>query len=74
MPIYEYKCEECGHKFESLRSMKDADAPIICERCNGLNTRRELSVCFTHGSEKSTGTASSSCGSCSGGSCASCGH
>lgn len=27
MPIYEYTCQDCGKHFETLRSMKDADAP-----------------------------------------------
>ena len=27
MAIYEYRCEDCGMKFEARRAMKDADAP-----------------------------------------------
>lgn len=73
MPVYEYKCEECGKKFEVLRSMKDADVEIICKSCNSNQTKRMLSTCYAHGtgSKSSTG---SGCGGCSGGSCASCGH
>ena len=34
MPIYEYECQECGHRFEKLQ--KVSDAPIkICEKCAG---------------------------------------
>ena len=33
MPIYEYVCLDCGERFETLRSMKDADAPITCRQC-----------------------------------------
>ena len=24
MPVYEYVCKDCGHKFDALRSMKEA--------------------------------------------------
>ena len=29
MPIYEYACLDCGEKFETLRSMNEADTPIV---------------------------------------------
>jgi putative FmdB family regulatory protein len=40
MPIYEYKCEKCGHKFEQQQSMKDP-APAQCPShgCRGTVTR-----------------------------------
>ena len=34
MPLYEYQCEACGHRFEVIQ--KYSDAPIeTCPRCNG---------------------------------------
>lgn len=34
MPIYEYKCLECGARVEKMQKM--ADAPLtVCEVCNG---------------------------------------
>jgi putative FmdB family regulatory protein len=34
MPIYEYECEKCGHRFEKIQ--KFSDAPIeTCEKCGG---------------------------------------
>jgi putative FmdB family regulatory protein len=34
MPLYEYQCEVCGHRFEVIQ--KYSDAPIeTCQRCNG---------------------------------------
>ena len=34
MPIYEYECEKCGHRFEKIQ--KFSDAPIeSCEKCGG---------------------------------------
>ena len=34
MPLYEYQCEQCSHRFEVIQ--KYADAPIaVCPRCGG---------------------------------------
>ena len=34
MPIYEYECEKCGHRFEKIQKFSDAllDA---CDKCGG---------------------------------------
>ncbi len=79
MPIYEYSCPECSHKFSARRSMDDADQPIACPTCGGAHARRGLSLfaAVSTGSTSYSGSSGSSgggCGSCSGGSCGSCGH
>ncbi len=74
MPIYEYVCKTCGHQFESLRSMKDADSPIECRKCQSSDTKRALSVCYAQSDGRSVTAGSGGCGGCSGGSCASCAH
>jgi putative FmdB family regulatory protein len=34
MPLYEYQCDACGHRFEVIQ--KFSDAPIaICPKCGG---------------------------------------
>jgi len=34
VPIYEYECNKCGHRFEVIQ--KIADAPVKkCEKCKG---------------------------------------
>lgn len=34
MPIYEYKCQQCGRQFETRQSV--SDAPLTtCEKCHG---------------------------------------
>jgi putative FmdB family regulatory protein len=38
MPTYEYRCRECGHRFEVFHSIKD-DAPRRCPEC-GKAARR----------------------------------
>ncbi len=77
MPIYEYTCLDCGKQFETLRAMKDADAPIHCIQCDGQHTARQVSACYAQsGGRVVAGSSSSSsgCSGCAGGSCASCGH
>ncbi len=74
MPIYEYRCKDCQTKFSVLRSMSQADAPIACERCAGVNTARVLSTFYAHGEGGALSGAGGGCGSCEGGSCGSCGH
>jgi putative FmdB family regulatory protein len=35
MPIYGYRCEECGHELEVFQSM--SDSPLkVCPRCGGV--------------------------------------
>jgi putative FmdB family regulatory protein len=34
MPLYEYQCKKCGHRFEEFQSMKDA-ALTKCPKCKG---------------------------------------
>jgi putative FmdB family regulatory protein len=38
MPTYEYKCEQCGHRFEAVQSMKD-QALSACPKCQGAVSR-----------------------------------
>ncbi len=34
MPIYEYRCRVCDHRFELLRSFSDT-TPVTCPKCGG---------------------------------------
>ncbi|CAN5349259.1 hypothetical protein BH10ACI1_BH10ACI1_02580 [soil metagenome] len=34
MPIYEYKCADCGKHIEKMQKVSDAP-PMICENCGG---------------------------------------
>jgi putative FmdB family regulatory protein len=42
MPIYEYACADCGHRFEKLVRI-NADAPL-CEQCGGAEVRKLVSA------------------------------
>jgi putative FmdB family regulatory protein len=73
MPIYEYRCQDCGSRFDALRPMREADAQIACTICNSLHTSRKLSVFAAQSGGKAiAGTQASGCSGCSSGSCAGC--
>lgn len=40
MPIYEYKCDNCGYLFEELQSMME-DSLVTCPKC-GKDTLKRL--------------------------------
>lgn len=77
MPLYEYLCAACDKRFEALRPMSQAAAPIACPRCAALTTQRAISVCAAiskeGGASHMLAGSSGGCGSCGGGNCAACG-
>ncbi|MEZ4522848.1 MAG: FmdB family zinc ribbon protein [Thermomicrobiales bacterium] len=38
MPIYDYACDQCGHRFEARQSFSD-DPLTVCPECNGTIRR-----------------------------------
>ncbi len=43
MPIYEFACADCGHGFERLQKLSDAD-PIDCPACARPSIKRRISA------------------------------
>ena len=43
MPIFEYKCSDCGRTFEELVSSGDRDK-VKCPGCGSKSTERQLST------------------------------
>ncbi|MCD6560472.1 MAG: zinc ribbon domain-containing protein [Deltaproteobacteria bacterium] len=68
MPIYEFKCQECGKTFESLCFQSDKKDIISCPSCGGKKVEKLLSTFSYSGSGQGIGTASasSSCASTNG--------
>jgi putative FmdB family regulatory protein len=44
MPIYEYKCDDCGTKFEKLVRRSDDAAALECPSCGEKHLTQELST------------------------------
>jgi putative FmdB family regulatory protein len=44
MPIYEYKCEKCGARFELFfQSAKNEEKHIQCPNCNSEQIKKQIS-------------------------------
>src|SRR5207342_276920 len=43
MPIYAFECTSCGHHFERLQRLSDAD-PSQCPECESSKVRRQLTA------------------------------
>lgn len=65
MPLYEYKCKDCGEVFGILQTMDADKSGVECKKCKSNNTERIIS-CFAQSS------GSSDMPSCTSGSCCSC--
>ncbi|MFN3504953.1 MAG: FmdB family zinc ribbon protein [Caldimicrobium sp.] len=75
MPIFEFKCMECGEEFEVLLKNKDEITLVICKKCNSNKVERLFSIVhsvlkgegsFSSGSDKPRIAESHTCpsGSC----------
>ncbi len=43
MPIYEFECSQCGHRFDRLQKLSDAD-PAECPQCGAPKVQRRVSA------------------------------
>ncbi len=66
MPIYEFRCNQCGTQFEQLCRL-DWQGTVVCPSCGGRDLAKGLSAFCAPGSG-----GGKNCGGCSGKSCASC--
>jgi putative FmdB family regulatory protein len=46
MPIYEYRCDDCGHRFDAIRPVQERERPCMCPRCAGTRSRVQFSASF----------------------------
>ena len=52
MPLYEYRCQECDHRFEFLQLGKDEE--VLCPQCQSKQLSQLLSVVAGHASSQSS--------------------
>jgi len=43
MPIYEFECNQCGHRYDRLQKLSDAD-PVDCPACGAPKVHRRVSA------------------------------
>ena len=60
MPIYDYKCKGCNHKFEILCvHYSDAVKVIECPQCKEIKAEKQMSTFTTQGLDHNVGFTSS---------------
>ncbi|HUZ18441.1 MAG TPA: FmdB family zinc ribbon protein [Spirochaetia bacterium] len=79
MPMFEYKCRDCGSVNEFLVGVTASDPEILCETCGGKKLDRMIStISINVGQSRSKFPIAGQCqcgneagqGSCAGGGCA----
>ncbi|WP_298580401.1 zinc ribbon domain-containing protein [uncultured Luteimonas sp.] len=43
MPIYAFRCEQCGHSFDRLQKLSDPD-PETCPSCSAASVKRAVTA------------------------------
>jgi len=63
MPLYEFRCEECGTFFEKLVS--HIDSPVTCIQCQSKRVKKQFSVFAARVADAKGGDSpSESCNTC----------
>ena len=60
MPIYEYRCKECGEKFEKLVRFSTSTSEIECPKCGGRKVEKLISA-FSARMSSTTAAFASAC-------------
>jgi putative FmdB family regulatory protein len=60
MPLYEYRCPVCGHRFEVLQRLGQDGGDLVCPACGRPSPDKQYSTFASSGAEPSIGTG---CGS-----------
>jgi len=67
MPIYEFKCNDCGKNFKSLIGVVAGNNEVRCPECGSKNLTRLLSVFAVKnfgGGKKDNGSGGPTCPTC----------
>jgi len=62
MPLFEYRCEDCGALFEKLVSR--VDTPVSCVQCQSNRVRKQFSVFAAQIAEGEVNPSSNPCNTC----------
>jgi putative FmdB family regulatory protein len=69
MPIYDYKCGECGKIYDVFHKVREVEEDILCPSCGSVRHTRLLSApSFNRGSQPEAPPCATG-GCCPGGSC-----
>ena len=49
MPVYEYYCQGCEHKYDAIRPVSRMDEPVPCPKCGEAGRRQISAFAFKDG-------------------------
>lgn len=61
MPIYEYRCEECGERFDKFVRSAATPIEVVCPKCQSVKCRKSISLFGMSGSSTQSAGAAASC-------------
>ncbi|MEW6171894.1 MAG: zinc ribbon domain-containing protein [Bacillota bacterium] len=61
MPIYEFRCKVCGHRFERLCPLGETGENLICPACDTPKPEKLISFFATKGVEGGKGDSCTTC-------------
>jgi putative FmdB family regulatory protein len=63
MPIYEYRCPACAHRFEVLQRMGEGADGLVCPSCGAQQVEKQFSTFAANaGAGSSPAAADGGCG------------
>ena len=60
MPIYEYRCEECGNRFEKFVRSMSTKVQVECPKCHSADCKKSISL-FGTATTRSGSSAAANC-------------
>jgi putative FmdB family regulatory protein len=60
VPLYEYRCSNCGSRFEVLRRMGQGKEGLSCPQCGREDVEKQFST-FAGASAASAGSSAGAC-------------
>jgi len=67
MPLYEYRCEECGHRFEILQRLGEGSEGLGCPQCGRERLAKQFSTFAASGGDAPVQRTAPAGGCCRGG-------
>ncbi|WP_048818049.1 FmdB family zinc ribbon protein [Desulforamulus hydrothermalis] len=74
MPIYEFRCSKCRHKFQKLCRLGETGQNLICPVCQSPSPVRVMSGFTVNNPGALYGSRGDSCKSCTSSNCSACRH
>ena len=65
MPVFEYKCNDCGSKFDMFHKSSLSQEEVICPKCGSVKTKKLFSAFATANPSESDNSSSCASGNCS---------